>query len=355
MHLGIIGLPQSGKTTIFNVLTRGDQPVVTRGGRFEVHTAVVDVPDYRLDQLSELFKPQKTIFAKVTYGDIAGLGSASGVEISGELLNQLAQMEGFIHVVRCFESTEVPHPSGAVDPLRDIHAMDAELLLIDLIAVERKLERLADERRKGGGREKTQIEYEIALFQRMQSFLAEEKPLRDMEFSSDEERVLSGYGLLTRKPVSVLLNLGDGQAAPEIEYPHSHCVVASIQGKLEMEIAQLPIGEAQIFLDEYGIVEPGLEKVIRCSYEMLNLVSFFTIGDDEVRAWTIRCGMTAHEAGGVIHSDIQRGFIRAEVIPCERLVTEGSIASAKKRGLVRLEGRDYIVKDGDISHFLFNV
>jgi len=355
MHLGIIGLPQSGKTTIFNVLTRGDQPVVTRGGRFEVHTAVVDVPDYRLDQLSELFKPQKTIFAKVTYGDIAGLGSASGVEISGELLNQLAQMEGFIHVVRCFESPEVPHPSGAVDPLRDIHAMDAELLLIDLIAVERKLERLDDERRKGGGREKTQIEYEIALFQRMQSFLAAEEPLRDMEFSSDEERVLSGYGLLTRKPVSVLLNLGDGQAAPEIEYPHSHCVVASIQGKLEMEIAQLPIDEAQIFLDEYGIVEPGLEKVIRCSYEMLNLVSFFTIGDDEVRAWTVKYGTKALDAAGTIHSDLQKGFIRAEVIPWEELLALGSLAEARTKGKLRLEGKDYLLNDGEIMQVRFAI
>ena len=355
MHIGIIGLPQSGKTTIFNVLTHGDQPVVTSGGRFEVHTAVVDVPDPRLDQLSELFKPDKTIFAKVTYGDIAGLGSGSGVEISGALLNQLAQMEGFIHVVRCFENPEVPHPLGDVDPLRDIQAMDAELLLNDLIAVERKLERLSDERRKGGSRDKAQIEYEITLFQRMQNFLTAEESLRDMEFSSDEERVLSGYGLLTRKPVSVLLNLGDGQAAPEIEYPHSHCVVASIQGKLEMEIAQLPSDEAQIFLDEYGIVEPGLEKVIRCSYEMLNLVSFFTIGDDEVRAWTVRYGTKALDAAGSIHSDLQKGFIRAEVINWEELLALGSLAEARTRGKLRLEGKEYLLNDGEVMHVRFAI
>jgi GTP-binding protein YchF len=355
MHLGIIGLPQSGKTTIFNVLTRGDQPVVTRGGRFEVHTAVVDVPDPRLAQLSEHFKPGKTVYAKVTYADIAGLGSGSGVEISGELLNQLAQMDGFIHIVRCFENPEIPHPSGSVEPLRDIHAMDAELLLNDLIAIERKLERLTDERSKGGGREKTQIEYEINLFQTMQAFLAEEKPLRDMEFSPDEERVLAGYGLLTRKPVSVLLNLGDGQDAPDIEYPHSHCVVASIQGKLEMEIAQLPIDEAQLFLDEYGIVEPGLEKVIRCSYEMLNLVSFFTIGDDEVRAWTVKYGTKALDAAGTIHSDLQKGFIRAEVIPWEELLALGSLAEARTRGKLRLEGKDYLLNDGEIMHVRFAI
>jgi hypothetical protein len=355
MHLGIIGLPQSGKTTIFNLLTRGDQPVVTSGGRFDVHTAVVDVPDSRLDQLSEHFKPDKTVYAKVTYGDIAGLGSGAGMEISGALLNQLAQTDGFIHVVRCFESPEIPHPLGEVDPLRDIQTMDAELLLNDLIAVERKLERLADEHRKGGGREKTQIEYEITLFQRMQGFLAGEEPLRDMEFSPDEDRVLAGYGLLTRKPVSVLLNLGDGQTPPEIEYPHSHCVVASLQGKLEMEIAQLPIAEAQMFLDEYGISEPGLEKVIRCSYEMLNLVSFFTIGDDEVRAWTIKYGTQALDAAGVIHSDLQKGFIRAEVITWDELLALGSLAEARSKGKLRLEGKEYLLNDGEVMQVRFAI
>ena len=355
MQLGIIGLPQSGKTTIFNILTRGDQPVIARGGRFEVHTAVVDVPDPRLDQLSTLFKPDKSIYAKVTYADIAGLGSGAGVELAGALLNQLAQMDGFIHVVRCFESPEVPHPAGSIDPLRDIQVMDSELLLIDLIAVERKLERLNDERRKGGGREKSQIEYEINLFQRMQAFLAEEQPLRDMQFAPDEERALAGYGFLTRKPVSVLLNLGDGQSPPEIEYPHSHCVVASIQGKLEMEIAQLPEAEAQEFLDEYGITEAGLDKVIRCSYQMLDRISFFTIGDDEVRAWTIKYGTPALEAAGAIHSDLQKGFIRAEVITWEDLLDLGSLAEARAKGRLRLEGKDYLLNDGEIMHVRFAI
>jgi GTP-binding protein YchF len=355
VHIGIIGLPQSGKTTVFNVLTHGDQPVVTRGGRFEVHTAVVDVPDPRLDQLSELFKPDKTIYAKVNYADIAGLGSGSGGEISGELLNQLGQMEGFIHVVRCFENPEVPHLSSTIDPLRDIHAMDAELLLNDLIAIERKLERLTDERIKGGGREKTQVEYEINLFQRMQAFLAEEQPLRDMKFSPDDERVLAGYGLLTRKPVSVLLNLGDGQTPPDIDYPHSHCVVASIQGKLEMEIAQLPLDEGQVFLDEYGITEPGLDKVIRCSYQMLEQVSFFTVGDDEVRAWTVKFGTPALEAAGAIHSDLQKGFIRAEVITWDDLLALGSLSEARAKGKLRLEGKDYILNDGEVMHVRFAI
>lgn len=353
MHLGIIGLPQSGKTTVFNILTRGDLPAVTGGGRFEVHTAVVDVPDARLDQLAEHFKPEKTVYAKVTYADIAGLGSGTGVEISGALLNQLSQTDGFIHVVRCFESQDIPHPLGEVDPERDIHAMDAELLLNDLIAVERKLERLADERRKGGGREKTQIEYEMKLFQRMQAHLVEEKPLRDMDFSADEARLLAGYGLLTRKPVSVLLNLGDGQEPPQVDYPYSHCVVASIQGKLEMEIAQLPASEAGVFLEEYGINEPGLDKVIRCSYEMLNLISFFTVGDDEVRAWSVKYGTKALEAAGAIHSDLQKGFVRAEVINWDDLLVLGSLAEARSKGKLRLEGKEYVLNDGEVMHVRF--
>jgi GTP-binding protein YchF len=322
MRLGIIGLPQSGKTTVFNALTRGDLPITTSGGRFEVHTAVVDVPDERVERLSELFKPEKTIHAKVTYGDIAGLEGGAGA-ISGALLNQLTQMDGLLHVVRCFENTSVPHPAGSVDPERDIAAMDSELLINDLIAVERKIERLADERKKGGGRDKVTIERELVLFERMHAHLSDDKPLRDLEFSADDDRALSGYGLLTRKPLLLVLNLGDGQDSPAIEYPHQHSASVPLQGKLEMEIAQLPPDEAQAFLDDYGISEPGLSKVIRLSYDLLGLLSFFTVGPDEVRAWTIARGANAHEAAGAIHSDLQKGFIRAEVIPWDDLLALG--------------------------------
>ena len=256
MRLGIIGLPLSGKTTVFNVLTRGDQPVVTSGGRFEVHTAVVDVPDRRLEQVAALSNPEKTIYAKVTYADIAGLGISSGGEISGQLLNQLSQMDGFLHVVRCFDDPGVPHLSGGVEPERDIAAMDAEMLLNDLIAVERKIERLEDERRKGGGRSKSEIEREIDLFDKMQIALSSEQPLRDIDFSADENRILSGFGLLTAKPILILFNLGDGQQAPQLDYPHSGSALTSLQGKLEMEIAQLSPDEAGVFLQEFGIEEP---------------------------------------------------------------------------------------------------
>lgn len=354
MRLGIIGLPQSGKTTIFNALTRGDQPVTMSGGRFEVHTAVVDVPDERVDRLSAMFKPERTIYAKVTYADIAGLeGSKSN--LSGPLLNQLTQMDGFVHVVRCFENANVPHPSGSVDPERDIAAMDAELLLNDLIAVERKQERLQEERKKGGGRDKAVIEREIALFDRLHAALTDEKPLRDVEISVEEEKALSGFGFLTRKPVLVLLNLGDGQETPPIAYPHEHSFIAALQGKLEMELAQLSPEEAEMFKDEYGIQELGLHRVIALSYDLLGLQSFFTVGEDEVRAWTVRRGAPAVEAAGVIHTDLQKGFIRAEVAPYADLIALGGMTEARSKGKLRLEGKEYIVKDGDIVHIRFNL
>src|SRR5512146_465921 len=205
MRLGIIGLPQSGKTTLFNALTRGTQPTgAAAAGRIEVHTAVVDVPDPRVDRLSAMFKPKKTIYAKVTYADVAGLdGSASKSGISGSLLNQLTQMDGFIHVVRCFADEAVPHPQGSVDPARDLAAMDSEFVLNDLIAVERKLERLAEERKKGGGRDKAVINAEQVLFERFQAALNEEPPLRDLAISAEEEKTLAGFGFLSRKPMLV--------------------------------------------------------------------------------------------------------------------------------------------------------
>lgn len=355
MRLGIIGLPLSGKTTIFNVLTRGDQPTMTGGGRFEVHTSVVDVPDKRLDQIAALSNPEKIIYAKVMYADIAGLGSGSGGEISGPLLNQLSQVDGFLHIVRCFEDPSVPHLAGGVDPVRDIAAMDAEMLINDLIAVERKIERLEEEKRKGGGRSKSEIEREEKLFKRMQSALSEEIPLRDIEFHDDEDNLLAGYGLLTRKPVLIVLNLGDDQKCPEIDYPHSSSAVTSVQGKLEMEISQLSPEEVGVFLQEFGIAEPGMKRIIRLSYDLLGLISFFTIAENEVRAWPIPHGETAHEASGRIHSDIYKGFIRAEVISWDELVTLGGLSEARAAGKLRLEGKNYILQDGEVMQVRFHI
>lgn len=348
MKLGIFGLPQSGKTTLFNALTRGSIPTGA-GGKLEVHTAVVDVPDPRVDVLAKMFNPKKTIYAKVTYADIAGLDGSSGRNgISGVLLNHLTQMDGFIHVVRCFESDEVPHPAGSIDPVRDLNAMDSEFILNDLIAVERKLERLTEERKKGGGREKAVIDREQELFERFHGALSEEVPLRDLEITHEEEKMLSGFGFLTLKPVLVVMNLSEGQAALNIDYNHEHSRVVSLQGKLEMDIAQLPPEEMLMFLEEYHIEEPSLNRMIRLSYDLLGLQSFFTVGPDECRAWTVKRGATAPEAAGEIHTDLQRGFIKAEVVHYDDLTGLGGKNEAKAKGKLRLEGKEYIVRDGDI-------
>jgi len=354
MKLGIIGLPQSGKTTVFSALSRGHQPVTTSGGRFEVHTGVVDVPDARVDRLSAIFKPRKTIYAKVTYADIAGLEGKSS-DISGSLLNQLTQMDGFLHVVRCFDDPNVPHPSDSIDPQRDITAMDSELLLNDLIAVGRKLERLAEERKKGGGRDKGAIDREIALFERFKTALEDNHPLREVTLSSEEEKTLAGFGFLTRKPMLVVLNLAEGQSPPAVDYNAPRTGVVDLQGKLEMEIAQLSPEDAEIFMAEYKIEEPGLNRAIRMSYDLLGLQSFFTVGEDEVRAWTVRRGASTYEAAGEIHTDLQKGFIRAEIVPYDDLAALGGLSEARAKGKLRVEGKEYILKDGEIMHVRFNV
>lgn len=345
MKLGIIGLPQAGKTTVFNALTRSNTPTTASAGRIEVHTGVVDVPDPRIDRLSAMFKPKKTIFAKVTYADIAGLeGNSKG--ISGNLLNTLGQMDAFINVVRSFDDDNVPHPAGSINPARDADAMLTELLLNDQIAVERKLERLVDERKKGGT-DKALNERQTLLFTRLLDALNANLPLRKLAYSVDEEKELSSFGLLTRKQILTVFNLSESQKTPSMELDHPS---VALPGKLEMEISQLSHEDAQLFMAEYGIEEPALNLMIRLSYDLLNLQSFFTVGEDEVRAWTTRRHATAVESAGEIHTDIARGFVRAEVVAYDDLITLGSMAECKAKGKFRLEGKEYIVKDGDIVH-----
>jgi GTP-binding protein YchF len=355
MRLGIIGLPQTGKTTLFNALTRGSQPTGAASGKIEMHTAVVDVPDPRVDKLAEMFVPKKTIYAKVTYVDIAGLDGANKGSISGALLNQLTQMDGFIHVVRVFDDENVPHVNETVDALRDIANMDSELVLNDLIAVERKLEHLNEEKKKGAGRDKAVIEREIVLFTRFHEALSNDVPLRDIEVSAEEMKLLSGFGFLSQKPMLLVLNTSEGQAAPEVPNKHKHTSVVALQGKLEAEIAQLAPEEAAMFLEEYHIEEPSLNRMIRLSYDLLGLQSFFTAGADECRAWTVHRGATAPEAAGEIHSDLQKGFIRAEVIAYTDLMSLGGMNEAKAKGKLRLEGKEYLVQDGDILNIRFNI
>jgi ribosome-binding ATPase len=347
MKLGIIGLPQSGKTTIFNALTRGNTPTTASAGRIEVHNAVVDVPDPRVDKLSGMFNPKKTVYAKVTYADIAGLETGSAKSgISGQLLNQLNQMDALILIVRGFADDSVMHPNGSVDPKRDIEIMLSELLLGDLIAVERKLEKLTDERKKGGT-DKVLNARQTELFEKLNKTLSENKPLRSMEFTNEDQKELSSFGLLTRKPILTVFNMGEGQSAPQVDLDHPS---VALMGKLEMEIAQLGAEDAAVFMEEYGIKELSLNRMINLSYDLLQVQTFFTVGEDEVRAWTTRRGAGAQESAGEIHTDLSRGFVRAEVVAYEDLVSLGGMNEAKAKGKLRLEGKEYPVKDGDIMH-----
>jgi GTP-binding protein YchF len=362
MQIAIIGLPNSTKTTVFNALTRGTvETAAFSSGQFEVNTGVVDVPDERVDRLSAMFNPRKTTYAKVTYADIAGLAKGVGEGgLSGPLLNAVSQSDALLHVVRAFEDPTVPHVEGSVNPRRDVDILDTELLLSDQIIVERRIERLqAQAGRSNTPQIRAVNEAEMGLLQRLHETLDAGVPLRDIDLSPEEVKSLRGYGLLTLKPAMVVLNVGDEPADSALEslldYRHRHTTVATLQGRLEMELAQLEPGEAAEFLAEYGISEPGLNRVIRLSYSLLGLQSFFTVGEDEVRAWTIPVGATAVEAAGVIHSDLAKGFIRAEVVGYEALVASGSMAAARARGQLRLEGKDYIVRDGDILHVRFNV
>lgn len=362
MQIAIIGLPNSTKTTIFNALTRGDlETTAFSSGVFDVHTATVDVPDERIDRLSAMFKPRKTTYAKVTYADIAGLAKGVGAGgLSGPLLNTLSQSDALLHVVRAFEDPDVAHSEGSVDPCRDLAIMDGELQLSDMIIVERRIERLQAGLKKGGDKlQKAKDEAELALFLRLNETLNAGAPLRDMELTPAEAKSLRNYGLLTLKPMLVVLNVGDQAADAAVEslcnYRHRHTTVSALQGRIEMELAQMPPEDAAEFLAGYGIAEPGLNRVIRLSYTLLGLHSFFTVGEDEVRAWTIPVGAPAVEAAGVIHTDLARGFIRAEVIAYDALSAAGNLVAAKAKGLLRLEGKEYVVQNGDILNIRFNV
>lgn len=357
MRLGIIGLPNCGKTTIFNALTGSSLATgVVSGGRFEVHTAVVNVPDSRVDRLSALYKPRKTTYSQVTYVDIAGLdkGVAEG-GLKGQFRNELAQVDGFLHVVRAFTDDAVPHPYETIDPARDLDILDAEFLLTDLITVENRLAKLQAEQRVKGRTVDAAVLAEAELMALFKAQLEAERPLRDLELTPDQLKAVRGYGFLTLKPVLVVVNTGENQPDVVLTYDHARTRVVSLQGKIEAEIAQLDPADAALFMAEYGIAERSAARVIRLSYELLAIQSFFTVGEDEVRAWSIPVGATAPEAAGVIHSDLQKGFIRAEVMKYDDLIAAGSEAALKAAGKLRLEGKDYVVQDGDIVHIRFNV
>lgn len=359
MRLGIIGLPNSGKTTIFNALTHGNRPTgAATSGQFEVFNSVVDVPDLRVTKLSAMFNPRKTIYTQVTYSDIAGLekGVADG-GLKGQFRNELAQVDGYVHVVREFQNDAVPHPEESINPQRDVDTLETEFFLTDLVTVENRIAKLQDELKKKGKTADKNVAGELEVFERLKAHLDTEKPLRDMGLTEAEIKPLRGYGLLTLKPVLIVLNTGEEAKDPAqyIQYDHHHSKITSLQGRLEAEISQLDGDDAQMFMDEYNITELSASKLIRLSYELMAIQSFFTVGEDEVRAWPVPIGSTAPEAAGVIHSDLQKGFIRAEVTAYEDLIAAGSLAGVKSAGKFRLEGKEYIVKDGDILNIRFNI
>lgn len=366
LRLVIVGLPQSGKTTVFNALTRSE--AVTGGfstAEGEANLATVKVPDPRLDALTPLFNPKRIVPADVQYLDVAGLAKGVGESgMGGQLLGQLAQANALVLVVRAFEDDNVPHPETTVNPLRDLETLLLEFTFSDLGIVEKRIDRIDQTVGKLRGNEKEQYEREREALVRCKAALEDGTPVREVELDDEEERLLRGFGFLTQKPLLVLFNVGESQlgepadtltANAREQFGRPGVEIHALAGQIEMEIAQLDAEDAEMFMADLGISESSLDRVIRLSYDLLGLIAFFTVGPDENRAWTIRRGASAVEAASEIHSDIARGFIRAEIVAYDDLMATGSMAEAKKAGKLRLEGRAYIMQDGDIAHFLFNV
>jgi len=347
-RVGILGLPGSGKTTVFEILMQGAGSTAAGGSRDQIGT--VRVPDTRIDQLSELFKPKKTIYAQIQFVDSAAAGHTSArVAAKGpDLFSSVRNCDMLMAVVRDFENPMAPAVRG-VDAARDLRDLQAELVLNDLAIVESRAEKIGKELRIG----KKQGEREHVVLLRCKQHLEAEQPLREVAFDADEERLLRGYQLLTRKPLLVVWNQDESpRGAPPEDRPEMRSV--RLAAHLEREIVALPAEERPAFRTELGVAEDGLSLLIRACYELLGLISFFTVGPDEVRAWTIKRGEPAVEAAGEIHSDLSRGFIRAEVIEWQRLLELGGTAGARSVGALRLEGREYVVHDGDCMEIRAN-
>jgi GTP-binding protein YchF len=366
--LVIIGLPGAGKTTVFNALTKATAQTGNFGGSAdEPNLATVKVPDARLDRLTEMFQPQRKVPADVQYLDVAGIAKGIAEKgMSGQLLGHLAQGDALVHVVRAFSNNDLPHPEGSVDPLRDIETLNLELTFSDLGIIEKRLQRLVAQIPKLRGAERETYEREQVVLQQLKEALEAETPLREVvpTLDPDDIKNLRGFGLLTAKPLLVLLNTGEDQLGAETgellakareRFARERVAIDALAGQIEAEIAQLDDDDAAVFMTDLGIAESSRDRVIRLSFDLLGLIAFFTVGPDECRAWTIRRGETAVEAAGAIHSDIQRGFIRAEIVSYDDLIAAGGMAETKKHGTFRREGKTYVVQDGDIINFLFNV
>ncbi len=355
LKIGIVGLSQVGKTTLFQILTHTERGKLA-AGKPETHVGVVKVPDPRLDRLAEMYHPKKTIHASIEYVDTP----ASVIQLArtGTQSAALKEMDALAHVVRAFEESSIPVEGGEVDPRRDIESVELELILSDLAIVEKRLDRLEKDLKK---QKNPALEKERQALARAKQALENQKPLREMDLAPDEELALRGFTFLSLKPMLYVLNLGEKDAARTDAAEQfaqdaglkqrPRTAVTAVSGKIEEELSELSEAEAAEFLASYTLKESAISRLIRSSYGLLGLISFFTVGEDECRAWTIREGTTALEAAGEIHSDIQRGFIRAEVIRYEDLLEAGGFAEARNRATLKLEGKEYVVRDGEIVHF----
>jgi GTP-binding protein YchF len=366
LEVCIIGLPKSGKTTIFNVLTRGKADTTTYATTaLAPNIGVSKVPEPRLQVLDKIFHPKKVMPAEVKYVDIVGIAKdfGKGEGIGGQFLNYLSNADALIHVVRVFEDENVPHIDGTINPKRDIATMNLELVFSDLAIIERRLKRLEDSLKGAKQSERDPLLKEQALLQRIKSELEKDIPIWQQSLTGEEVKNLANYQFLTAKPMLLVINIGENQLIQDSSfeaeirstYRHAQFGVAALCGKLEMELSQLDDSDSAEFRKDLGLAEPAVDRVIRLSYQLLGLISFFTTVSDELKAWTITKGTSAVKAAGKIHSDIEKGFIRAEVVNFNDLDRCGSLAEAKKHGLLRLEGKNYMVQDGDIITFLFNI